>query len=252
MTPTAVDTISVLVGVLFMNAFHEGSHAYAAWWCGDRRPEILRQRTILNPIPHIHPVLTILVPLVTYFLFGVPLMGARVLVDAGKIGHRKMALVGIAGPIGNILFLGFVFLGTAMAVNGGWIDEVDAARSTAFRVLTALTLLTIFVAGTNLLPFPPADGSRIVAAVLPESVRNVYFKLAPLGLVLFFVTVFWASGQLAVWFPVLREWSPKWAWGFAHQLSELQVTLQDGVFTLSDGLRKMGLDLAALRSGRKG
>jgi len=250
--PNLSDTVWVLVGVLFMNAFHEGFHAYAAWWCGDRRPEILKQRTILNPIPHIHPFLTIVLPIVTYLLFKVPLMGARVLVDAGKLGPRKMAIVGIAGPLGNLLFLGVVFLGTALAMNGGWIDDVDAAGSTAFRILTALTLLTIFVAGTNLLPFPPADGSRVIAAFLPEKVRDIYLRLAPLGIVVFFLTVFWATGQLAVWFPDLRTWSPKWAYGFAKQLADLQETLQEGVFTLSDGLRKMGIDLTALRSGRKG
>lgn len=174
------------------------------------------------------------------------------LVDAGKVGHRKMALVGVAGPIGNILFLGFVMLVIALLMNGGWIDDVDAVGSLAFRVLTPLTLLTIFVAGTNLLPLPPADGSRIVAAFLPERARNIYLKLAPIGIVLFFATVFWATGQLALWFPALQKWSPRWAFGFAKELAYLQDVLQEWVFDLSDGLRKMGVNLSALRGGRKG
>src|SRR4029077_2582559 len=98
----------VLAGIVFLpllsNTLHEAGHAVVAWWSGDKRPEI-RNRMTLNPLNHVHWLLTIVLPIVTYLLIHFPFGGARpVMVDAGKIGPRRMALVAMAGPLGNAIF----------------------------------------------------------------------------------------------------------------------------------------------------
>lgn len=185
--------------VLLSNACHEGGHALAAWLSGDRRGA-LRRRVTLNPLVHFHWFLTLVLPVLALWLAGFILGGARpVVVDAGRIGPRRMALVALAGPAGNFLFAGFCVTGLGLAVQQGWLDQVTLATDTTWRIVMPAAWFSVCLGFLNLLPLPPFDGSRIVGMFLPHPVRRVYYALFPLGLLLGLGVLLWFSGALWHW-----------------------------------------------------
>jgi Zn-dependent protease len=219
----------IIVLILMTNAFHEASHAIVAWWCGDRRPEIKR-RISLNPLVHAHWFNTFVLPLVTYLWIGWPLGGAMpVMVDAEAVGPRKMALVGVAGSIGNVIFAGLTLFAGAGAILLGWIDDVDRVRSPAYKILTNGMWYSAFIIVINLIPIPPADGSRIVGAFLPGPVRRVYFALAPLGIIVVFALALWVTGAL-------HEIFPSVGYGYARELAQSRQWMFDQMNDLADYL----------------
>ena len=190
----------VLAGVLFAllmtNAFHEGGHALAAWWGGDRR-ESIRRRCTLNPIRHFHWFLTLVLPLLTIYFFGFGIGGARpVLVDAGRLGARKMAVVAIAGPTGNFLFTGICLVLISTLLHFGAISDLAPLESAWWRILIPGMCFSVMLGFLNLVPIPPLDGSRIVGLFMPERVRMVWYALAPVGLIAVLVLWLWFSGGL--------------------------------------------------------
>jgi Zn-dependent protease len=221
-----------IVLLLISNAIHEAGHAFVAWWMGDRRPEI-RRRMTLNPINHIHPILTIVLPLVTYYFLRVPMGGARpVMVDAESIGPRRMALVAIAGPFGNALFAVILALVTAGLLAFDVIDDVDAIRSWVFSCLILSIWFSVTLVVINLIPLPPADGSRVAAVFMPASVRRVYYALAPITVILLAALVLWVSGILYRWFPAVGRGHPEY-------FEKSRIVVEDQVFDLADKIRSL-------------
>jgi Zn-dependent protease len=163
----AADIVSVLpifVVALFAITFHEAAHAYVAAACGDDTARKLG-RVSLNPIRHIDPVGTILLPAVLYliqspFLFG---WAKPVPVDWTKLRHfrRDMMLVAAAGPGANF----------ALAAVSGAMLYAGAHYTAPYWLMTALSTSVVFnlVLGVfNLIPIPPLDGSKVLAGLLPE------------------------------------------------------------------------------------
>ncbi len=192
--------IIILIGMLFLllmtNACHEGGHALMAWWMGDRRTSILRRCT-LNPASHFHWFLTLVLPVLSMWLFGFLLGGARpVLIHAGRIGPRRMALVALAGPAGNLLFAGFAVALLSLGLQQGWFDDIDRNSDPTYRAAIPAIWFSLLLAMLNLIPVPPLDGSRVAAMFMPERMRMTYYRMAPLGLVLVLVGYLWVSGGL--------------------------------------------------------
>lgn len=188
---------AILAGIVFMilmtNACHEGGHALAAWWRGDRRASI-RARCTLNPIAHFHWFLTLVLPIVSALLLGFVVGGARpVMVDPRRLGRSGLALVALAGPLGNFLFLGFVIAISGLCLRAGLIDDFDQANSPLWLVFVPALLFSLLLGVLNLLPVPPLDGSRVVGFFLPEKVRSVWYALAPVGLIALLVFWIWIS-----------------------------------------------------------
>lgn len=225
--------VGVVAGIVFLilmtNAFHEAGHAVVAWWCGDRRPEI-RRRISLNPLKHANWFLTFVLPLVTYWFLGWPLGGAApVMVDQDAVGPRKMALVGLAGSVGNVIFGALTFVAGALAIRFGVIDEIDRVRSPVYEIVKQGMWYSAFIIVVNMVPIPPADGSRVVGAFLPESVRRVYFALAPIGIVFVMGFALWATGALYGHFPSLGR-------GFGRELAQAQGWMYERMNDLADYL----------------
>lgn len=197
-TPEGWATIAGIIFMLLMtNACHEGGHALSAWWAGDRRPSI-RRRCTLNPINHFHWLLTLVLPVLSIWLFGFMVGGARpVLINAGQIGPRRMALVALAGPAGNFLFAGFMVAVFGFAMAQEWIDPVNPISSWAWKITKPAIWFSILLGLLNLVPIPPLDGSRVVAMFMPERVRAVWYALAPLGILVVLFGWLWFSGFLA-------------------------------------------------------
>ncbi len=161
---------------------HEAMHAFTSYWLGDDTAKH-QGRLTLNPIAHIDPFLTILLPLVLALTGGPIFGGAKpVPFDPSRVryGEYGAALVGVAGPLTNFA-LAFIAFGviTVFNVSSGWISE--------FLQLAVIVNLGFFV--FNMLPIPPLDGSRVLYAFAPESARRVMESIERFGIVLIFAIV---------------------------------------------------------------
>lgn len=181
--------IALVIAFLVISlGIHEAAHAWTALQCGDPTGRDLGRIT-LNPIPHIDPFMTILLPVVLVltnagFIFG----GAKpVPVSYHRLRHplRDMALVAFAGPLTNFLLaIVFVFF-AKVAIAAGYAPDMLLPKVLYLSAFYNL-LLTVF----NLMPVPPLDGSRVMAWLLPSSIRDTYMGLERFGLILVIVLVF--------------------------------------------------------------
>ncbi len=162
---------------------HEVAHGWTARYFGDRTAELLG-RLSLNPLRHIDPVGTLIVPALLLYFHG-PLIGwaKPVPVATAALRHpqRAMLLVALAGPMANLLMAAMwcAVLAALVRMNG----EVTLVSWVASMAQAGI-VINVILAAFNLLPIPPLDGGRIVAALLPARWRGGLEKVEPIGLVL--------------------------------------------------------------------
>ncbi len=178
----AIWTLPILLAIIL----HEVAHGWVAWKLGD--PTARSQgRLTLNPLSHIDPVGTVLVPLVLLTIGGFIFGWARpVPVDMRyfKNPHRDMAKVAIAGPAANfIMAIGWGFL--AMWGARWQVDMPEIGQFLLYSGLAGVQI-NLILAALNLIPIPPLDGSRIVAAFLTPQLRSAYYRIEPYG---FFILI---------------------------------------------------------------
>jgi len=166
-------------------------HAYVGFRLGDTTA-MERGRVSFNPLHHIDPVMTVLLPLITLVLFHFPFLAAKpVPFNPYRIRFNEYgaALLALAGPLSNLalafaaaLFLRFVAVGDAMGTALVFFAQLNVA-------------LFIF----NLIPIPPLDGSRVLYAFAPEPVQEFMQQIEPYGFFIIFVLIFWggAGGIIA-------------------------------------------------------
>ncbi len=184
--------VSALAFFIISLGIHEAAHAWAALRCGDTTARDMGRIT-LNPIAHIDLFMTILLPLFllmsgTGLLFG----GAKpVPVAYHRLRNplRDMMLVALAGPVSNFL-LAIVFM---LAWKGIHFFDL-ATESVLPGVFHTSIVFNLLLAVFNMVPLPPLDGSRVMAWLLPESLREPYVGLERWGMLLilplFFVPAF--------------------------------------------------------------
>jgi Zn-dependent protease len=168
--------------VLFAITVHEVAHGWVANQLGDPTARMLGRLT-LNPIKHIDPVGTVLVPALL-MLFGGFLFGwaKPVPVTPGNLrAHRYgMAWVAVAGPVSNLLqavvWAVVIKLAVGAEAELGWMAEL------LYLMGLAGVSINLSLAVLNLLPVPPLDGGRIVDALLPGPLSAKYSQLEPWGL----------------------------------------------------------------------
>jgi Zn-dependent protease len=179
--------IALVVALLVISlGIHEAAHGWVALQRGDPTARDLGRIT-LNPLPHIDPFLTILLPLMTYLSMGFFFGGARpVPVDFHSLRNpwRDMALVALAGPLSNFLLAAFFLLTRCLLVGGSGPWHEGALGDT---VLLFAVYFNLLLAAFNLLPIPPLDGSRVAAWLLPSSMRDAYATIERLGVGLLLV-----------------------------------------------------------------
>lgn len=197
--------VAVVVLLIISLGAHEAAHAWVALKRGDTTGRDLGRIT-LNPIPHIDPVMSILIPgmlIVTHspFLFG----GAKpVPVNFYNLRSpfRDMALVALAGPLSNFLIALLLF---------PILHGLERSGAYDGKLLIAILYWTIrwnlLLSAFNLLPIPPLDGSRVMAWILPRSLRAPYTALEPFGLFLVFGLLFFVP-QISsfVWATIEAMW----------------------------------------------
>ncbi len=166
---------------------HEVSHGFVAGRLGDPTARNAGRLT-LNPIPHIDPFGSILLPAMLALANG-PLFGwaKPVPVNPGRFtnptGH--MAITAIAGPASNLV-LATLLARLALPSLSGIPEEI----------LGVFIVLNVFLAVFNMLPIPPLDGSRLLPLVLPERGRQLFHQLEQFGFIILFALLFFVEGSL--------------------------------------------------------
>lgn len=173
--------------VIFAVTLHEAAHGYAARQFGDLTAW-QQGRVSLNPLRHIDPIGTLLVPgLILLFSGGGLLFGwaKPVPVDFGRLRHpkRDMLWVAAAGPAANFVML----LGWAFLLKFG-INHPDSMYGAAMQAMgQAGIMINASLMLLNLLPLPPLDGGRIVFSLLPHQWAWRFAKIEPYGLIILVV-----------------------------------------------------------------
>lgn len=167
----------VLVVLVISVSIHEMMHAYMGYWLGDDTAK-LEGRITLNPIKHIDPFMTILMPLLTLIAFGFPFLAAKpVPFNPARVKFDEFgaALVGVIGPISNILLA---------AVGAGlyWLLGSPARGTLIGSALIMFVLINIVLFVFNMMPIPPLDGSRLFYAFAPEPIQNIMASLEQFGI----------------------------------------------------------------------
>jgi len=178
--------------ILFAITVHEVAHGWVARHFGDRTAEMMGRLT-LNPVKHIDPVGTIIVPLALLamggFIFGwakpVPVSQQNL-----RNPRRDMAIVAAAGPISNLVqaLIWALIAKIAIIANLAYVSEPLALMGAAG------ILINIVLAVLNLLPVPPLDGGRVLGNLLPPHLSDKFDRLEPYGL--FILVALLATGVL--------------------------------------------------------
>ncbi|MCM0000805.1 MAG: site-2 protease family protein [Erythrobacter sp.] len=190
MTETLLYAAILAPCLIIAIVFHEVAHGLAALALGD--PTAREQRRLsLNPLRHVDPVGTLLVP-GALALLGGPVFGwaKPVPINARRLDNPRFGMMAVAaaGPGSNLLLalLAAVLLGV---LGGLGLGEGTVAASIAVTLLTTFILINVFLALFNLLPIPPFDGSHIVGGLLPRSMAAQWQKLQQVGMLLLVVLI---------------------------------------------------------------
>jgi Zn-dependent protease len=190
-----VELVLLIILLVLSLGVHEAAHGWVAWKCGDSTAKDLGRIT-LNPIPHIDPFMTLILPAMLFYFTGGRMMfgGAKpVPVSFHRLRHpwRDMSLVAIAGPASNLILavlfmVAFHFVVAHGLYNGAAGTANERLYDLLPRVLWGAASFNVILALFNMVPIPPLDGSRVMAWLLPESLRSGYVGLERFGMLIVF------------------------------------------------------------------
>ncbi|GBG15239.1 peptidase M50 [Novimethylophilus kurashikiensis] len=173
--------------VIFAITVHEAAHGYVARYFGDMTAEAAG-RISFNPLRHIDPIGTLLIPGLTLLVGGILFGWAKpVPVNFGRLRHpkRDMLWVAAAGPGSN--FIMAIFWALAIKVS----PLLPAFVSTPLALMgTAGIMINVVLMVLNLLPLPPLDGGRIAVSLLPHRLAWQFAKVEPYGFIILLVLMF--------------------------------------------------------------
>ena len=192
--------ITYYVVLLFSLSFHESAHAWAALQMGDDTAA-REGRISLNPLVHIDPIGTVLLPLIMFVSSGSPLFGWAKPTPYNPANFRRdrtiasgHVMVAAAGPVSNLI-LAVLFTAALFLV---WrIAEIHSPTHPAVKIPLAGVHINVLLAVFNLVPLPPLDGSKVAAWGLPRSLADAYVRvMEPYGT--WILLILFATGMLNV------------------------------------------------------
>jgi Zn-dependent protease len=194
MTPKTVEIVYQIIAFLFAISVHESAHAWTASRCGDPTARMLG-RISLNPIRHIDPIGTVLLPLIAV-ITHIPMIGWAKPTPVDPRNFRNPViddiLTSVAGPISNfivatiaVLLLGFISLSSpaGRSIVQGLDNGSNSILAPLAGLLFAMLEINVLLAVFNLIPIPPLDGSHVLRHFLSDSVRMVYDRIGIFGLI---------------------------------------------------------------------
>lgn len=198
-----VDIIFQVIVFLFAISVHESAHAWTAWRCGDPTAYMLG-RVTLNPIKHIDPFGTVLLPAFC-LLSNLPVIGwaKPVPVDPRNFPNevRDDILTSVAGPVSNFLLATAAVIGMGMiavlspeegrlvvrSLAGGFLVQTQSVVLPLTLLLYNAMLINVLLGVFNLIPIPPLDGSHVLRHMLSDSARRFYDTFGMIGLLVLFL-----------------------------------------------------------------
>lgn len=181
--------VELIIALILSLTLHEFMHGYVGFLLGDDTAKD-QGRLTLNPLAHIDPFMTLLLPLLL-ILAHAPVFGAAKPVPfkpwALRYGKWGAAMVAVAGPLTN-LFLAIFF--------GLWVRFIPLYPSAA-QLFVAIVEVNIGFFIFNMIPFPPLDGSRVLYAIAPYGLREIMDRIERAGIIAIAIFIFFLYPYLA-------------------------------------------------------
>ncbi|HQP68895.1 MAG TPA: site-2 protease family protein [Clostridiales bacterium] len=185
--------VIMIIVLLFSVVFHEVAHGWTAYVLGDKTAYRMGRLT-LNPIPHIDPVMTVLMPLVLGFVTNWQFMfGGAKPVPVNPFNFKKpkrdMAICAAAGPLSNLILIALTIILYKILVMLGFIDNYEVVRRLNYNEMNyadtffvyAVMINSVLMA-FNLIPIPPLDGSKVLMGFLSYKQAEKFESLSRYGL----------------------------------------------------------------------
>lgn len=198
MSEVLIFVFYAIPALLVAISLHETMHSVVGYWLGDDTAKMLG-RISFNPLRHIDPLTTVALPLFLVIAGYPPFAAAKpVPVNFARLKFEEfgMALVGIAGPLTNLL-LGIIAVFLLKLIDPVALDILASTGSistnegliSGFLVFSVLMNFGLFI--FNMIPFPPLDGSRVLYAFAPEFLQNFMEKIEQMGFmaIVFFMII---------------------------------------------------------------
>lgn len=191
-----MDFVLPLAIFFFAVVIHEYAHGLVAYWRGDRTAQYAGRLT-LNPLAHIDPLGTIVLPLFLLATHSPVIFGWAKPVPINYWGlrnpKRDIILVGLAGPLANI----------CLAVILSFIIKANLGLPFMYILFSQAIVVNLVLAIFNLIPIPPLDGSRVVIGLLPSAAARRYGKIEPYGFLILFILLYLKLFDYIIW-PILN------------------------------------------------
>lgn len=176
--------VIVFICIILSMAIHEAIHAFTSHWLGDTTAKE-HGRLTLNPLKHIDVLTTVLLPMVLIVVGATPFFIAKpVPFNPERVKYEEFgaALIGVAGPLSNLL----------LAIIGALIVRATgmAVGTDIFMIFSTFIAVNIGMFVFNMIPFPPLDGSRLLYAFAPEPVQKVMYQIESGGITSILIFMF--------------------------------------------------------------
>ena len=201
-----------MVVLLLAISAHEAAHAWMSYKFGDDTARLLG-RVTLNPVAHIDPIGTLLIPIVMFIFSGagvnIPLIGWGKPTPVNPLRWRNKDLanvmVSIAGILANLLIATVAFIIIKVLIETGYFDSLSpgSLQEPVALFLDFMLSMNISLAVFNLLPFPPLDGSKVLETFLPASMQPILQTLEQYGF-LILMALMYLGVFSAIISPIMR------------------------------------------------